>query len=77
MENDTLGAELCRFWFYWRLLIRRFIVVCVCVPRAMVCVYVSAYVGGLGSGTPEYTRWNVKCVCFEQPEGEECLPNSL
>lgn len=30
--------------------------------HATVCIYVSAYVGGLGSGTPEYTRWNVKCV---------------
>lgn len=30
--------------------------------HALVCVYVPAYVGGLGSGTPEYTNWNVKCV---------------
>lgn len=30
--------------------------------RAMVCIYASAYVTGLGSGTPEYTCWNVKCV---------------
>lgn len=36
---------------------------CVCLhTRAVVCICASAYVGGLGSGTPEYTRWNVKCV---------------
>lgn len=35
-------------------------------------IYVSANVEALGSGTPEYTRWNVECV-FRQ----ECLPNSL
>lgn len=50
--------------------------VCLCT-RALVCICASAYVGGLGSGTPEYTHWNVKCVCFERHEGKECLLNSL
>lgn len=36
--------------------------------RAMVCIYASAYVGGLGSGTPEYTCWNVKCVFWAARE---------
>lgn len=36
---------------------------CVCLhTRAVVCICASAYVEGLGSGTPEYISWNVKCV---------------
>lgn len=34
---------------------------CLCT-RVMACICASAYVRGLGSGTQEYTRWNLKCV---------------
>lgn len=47
-------------------------VVCL-YTRAMACIYVSAYVAGLGSGTPEYTQWNVKCV-FWAARGQGMSP---
>lgn len=40
---------------------RWFISACVCAHEGTL-IYVSANVGALGSGTPEYTRWNVECV---------------
>lgn len=39
------------------------VILCLCVhTRAGVCLCATPYVRELGSGDPEYTRWNVKCV---------------
>lgn len=53
--------QLCGLWLFWNFWAPCFIFVCLWT-RLAVCICLSAYVQGLGSGTPEYIHWNVKCV---------------